>query len=438
MAAGTAEMAWIPGGPFTMGSDRHYPEEGPAYQAAVAGFSMDVAPVTNQMFTQFAAATGYRTDAERVPVPAEYPGVPARLLRAGGCSPPRRAGRAPSVPSWWTYLPGASWQTPDGPGQRRGRPDHPVVHISCRDAEAYAAWARKRLPTEAEWERAARGGTDGHEYPWGAELHPDGQEMANTWPSGEFPVLAPEGREPGTTPVGRFPPNGYGLYDTIGNVWEWTTTPYQPGHSPSRPCCAGGIARADVPVRPAAGRRRAAHGQGRLVPVRGQLLRTLPARRPDPASRGRLSQQHRVPLRDQRPRKDSIGGPAMDQMKDKTACVTGGSAGIGRGIVEAFLREGARVVIGSRDPQAGARVLAEIGAGERGAFVAADVTRRADVEHLIDETVSRYGAIDVAVFNAGGVRNSAPVIDMTDEEWEFEIAINLSHVFWGSGTRCGT
>ncbi len=121
----------------------------------------------------------------------------------------------------------------------------------------------------------------------------------------------------------------------------------------------------------------------------------------------------------------------MDQMKDKTACVTGGSAGIGRGIVEAFLREGARVVIGSRDPQAGARVLAEIGAGERGAFVAADVTRRADVEHLIDETVSRYGAIDVAVFNAGGVRNSAPVIDMTDEEWEFEIAINLSHVFWG-------
>jgi 3-hydroxybutyrate dehydrogenase len=121
----------------------------------------------------------------------------------------------------------------------------------------------------------------------------------------------------------------------------------------------------------------------------------------------------------------------MEQMKGKAACVTGGSAGIGRGIVEAFLREDARVVIGSRDPQTGARILAELDAGERAAFVPADVTRRADVEHLIDETVSRYGTLDVAVFNAGGVRNPAPVIDMTDEEWEFEIAINLSHVFWG-------
>jgi 3-hydroxybutyrate dehydrogenase len=121
----------------------------------------------------------------------------------------------------------------------------------------------------------------------------------------------------------------------------------------------------------------------------------------------------------------------VEQLKDKAACVTGGSAGIGRGIVEAFLREGARVVIGSRDAQAGARVVAELDAGERAAFVPADVTRRADVEHLIDETVSRYGTLDIAVFNAGGVRNSAPVIDMTDEEWDFEVAINLSHVFWG-------
>jgi 3-hydroxybutyrate dehydrogenase/3-oxoacyl-[acyl-carrier protein] reductase len=121
----------------------------------------------------------------------------------------------------------------------------------------------------------------------------------------------------------------------------------------------------------------------------------------------------------------------VDQLKDKTACITGGSAGIGRGIAEAFVREGARVVIGSRDPHAGARVLAELGAGDRAAFVPADVTRRADVEHLIDATVSRYGALDIAVFNAGGVRNSAPVIDMTDEEWDFEIAINLHHTFWG-------
>jgi 3-hydroxybutyrate dehydrogenase len=121
----------------------------------------------------------------------------------------------------------------------------------------------------------------------------------------------------------------------------------------------------------------------------------------------------------------------MDQLKNKTACTTGGSAGIGQGIVTAFLREGARVVVGSRDPQAGARALAEFDAGDRATFVPADVTSRADVEHLIDQTVSRYGALDVAVFNAGGVRNSAPVIDMTDEEWDFEIAINLNHVFWG-------
>jgi NAD(P)-dependent dehydrogenase (short-subunit alcohol dehydrogenase family) len=121
----------------------------------------------------------------------------------------------------------------------------------------------------------------------------------------------------------------------------------------------------------------------------------------------------------------------MELLKGKTACITGGSAGIGQGIVAAFLREGARVVIGSRDPEAGARVLAELEAGDRGAFVPADVTRRADVDHLIDQTVSRYGALDIAVFNAGGVRNSAPVINMTDEEWDFEIAINLSHTFWG-------
>jgi NAD(P)-dependent dehydrogenase (short-subunit alcohol dehydrogenase family) len=121
----------------------------------------------------------------------------------------------------------------------------------------------------------------------------------------------------------------------------------------------------------------------------------------------------------------------VELLKEKAACVTGGSAGIGRGIAEAFLREGARVVIGSRDPKAGARVLADLDAGDRAAFVPTDVTRRADVEHLIDQTVSRYGTLDIAVFNAGGVRNSAPVIDMTDEEWDFEIAINLSHVFWG-------
>lgn len=252
MTGDTAEMAWIPGGPFTMGSDHHYPEEKPAHRATVAGFFMDVTPVTNRMFARFATATGYRTDAERAPARAEYPGVPAHLLRAGSAVFRPPAGPADlSVPSWWTYLPGASWQTPDGPGSDvDDRPDHPVVHVSYRDARAYADWAGKRLLTEAEWERAACGGTDGHEYSWGAELHPDGQEMANTWPSGQFPVLVPGARGPGTTPVGRFPPNGYGLYDTIGNVWEWTTTPYQPGHSLSRPCCAGGVASASVPADP--------------------------------------------------------------------------------------------------------------------------------------------------------------------------------------------
>jgi formylglycine-generating enzyme required for sulfatase activity len=170
------------------------------------------------------------------------------MLRAGSAVFRRPAGPVDlAAPSWWDYVAGASWQSPEGPGSDlAGRLDHPVVHISYRDAQAYAAWAGKRLPTEAEWERAARGGLDGLDYAWGTDLRPGGQDMANTWPAGEFPALQSGARQPGTTPAGQFPANGYGLYDMIGNVWEWTTTFYQPGHSLAQPCCGG----ADVPADP--------------------------------------------------------------------------------------------------------------------------------------------------------------------------------------------
>jgi formylglycine-generating enzyme len=156
-----------------------------------------------------------------------------------------------SVPSWLTYVTGASWQTPEGPGSDAAdRPGHPVVHVSCRDAQAYAAWADKRLPTKAESERAARGGIDGQECTWADELRPGSREMANTWAAGQFPALTPADREPGTKPAGHFRPTGYGLCDMTGNVWEWTTSPYQPGHHLPQPCCAGQADSTGIPADP--------------------------------------------------------------------------------------------------------------------------------------------------------------------------------------------
>jgi formylglycine-generating enzyme len=236
------DMLWIPGGTFSMGSDRFYPEEGPVHQARVAGFWMDETTVTNNQFRRFVKATGYVTVAERQPHPDDYPGALPELLVPGSAVFRKTSGPVSlRIPSWWEYVPGADWRHPEGPGSTLdGRDRHPVVHVAYEDAEAYAAWAGKSLPTEAEWERAARGGLEGTIYVWGEEFAPRGRMMANTW-QGEFPWqnLLTDGYE-GTAPVGSFPPNGYGLYDMAGNVWQWTGDWYQERHpaAESSPCCA--------------------------------------------------------------------------------------------------------------------------------------------------------------------------------------------------------
>jgi formylglycine-generating enzyme required for sulfatase activity len=234
----TESMVRVPGGAFPMGSDTHYADEAPLHRRDVGVFLLDVAPVTNRQFRRFVETTGYVTDAEREPSAADYAGVPPELLTPGSA-----VFRLPSrsvdlgVPTWREYVPGACWHSPEGPGSDVGdRADHPVVHVSLNDAEAYAAWCGKRLPTEAEWERAARAGTES-EFPWGDVLRPGEQWMANTWPGPSFPDVADPDRAPGTSPVGSFPPNAWGLVDLIGNVWEWTTDRYEPGHRAPRSCC---------------------------------------------------------------------------------------------------------------------------------------------------------------------------------------------------------
>lgn len=237
-----AGMIWVPGGTYAMGSDTHYPEEAPAHPVAVSGFWMDRAPVTVARFRQFAQATGYRTLAERAPDPARYPDAPAHMLLPGSLVFTKTLGPVPLTDfrRWWTYMPGADWKHPGGPGSSvSGKAQHPVVHIAYEDAEAYAAWAGKSLPTEAEWERAARGGREGARYVWGDTFAPGGTQMANTW-QGRFPYenTREDGHE-GTSPVGAYPANGYGLVDMAGNVWEWTADWWSAAHPPvASPCCA--------------------------------------------------------------------------------------------------------------------------------------------------------------------------------------------------------
>lgn len=235
-------MAWIPGGTFLMGSNDHYPEEAPAHHVTVEGFWMDKAPVTNERFSRFVEATGYLTVAERPLNPEDYPGAKPEMLVPGSIvfrKPPHRVDLSNHF-NWWTYAPGASWRRPLGPGSslKKGMARHPVVHIAFEDAEAYARWAGKELPAEAEWEFAARGGLEGAVYTWGDEFAPNGKMMANTW-QGEFPIvnLLTDGYER-TSPVGSFPPNGYGLYDMAGNVWELTTDWYQEHGKVANSCCA--------------------------------------------------------------------------------------------------------------------------------------------------------------------------------------------------------
>jgi len=233
-------MLWIPGGTFLMGSDRHYPEEAPAHKVKVAGFWIGAYAVTNAEFGRFVDATGYVTVAERPANPADYPGaLPELLVPASVVFKKTRGPVDLSNPyNWWTYVAGADWRHPRGPESTiDDLLDHPVVHVAFEDAEAYTKWRGQELPTEAEWEFAARGGLKEAEFTWGNEYMPDGVPMANTW-QGEFPWQnrVDDGYE-WTAPVGSFPPNGYGLYDMAGNVWEWTTDWYQDHSRIKSACC---------------------------------------------------------------------------------------------------------------------------------------------------------------------------------------------------------
>jgi formylglycine-generating enzyme len=237
-----ADMVWIPGGTFRMGSDRHYPDEAPAHRVTVDAFRIDRVPVTNREFRNFVAATGYVTFAEIAPDPSDYPGALPHMLRAGSLvfSPPKHAVDTHNWGQWWAFKFGANWRRPYGPRSSiSGLHDHPVVHVAYRDALAYANWTGKDLPTEAEWEFAARGGLDGAEFAWGGEFSSGGKQMANTW-QGAFPHenLKLDGYER-TSPVTTYPPNGYGVYDMIGNVWEWTTDWYSTKHEAdvTKACC---------------------------------------------------------------------------------------------------------------------------------------------------------------------------------------------------------
>jgi formylglycine-generating enzyme required for sulfatase activity len=240
--ASVAGMIAIPGGTFRMGSDEHYAEEAPAHRVTVDPFFIDATPVTNREFRRFVEATGHVTFAEIAPRAEDYPGALPHMLKAGSLmfSPPTHAVDLRDWSQWWKFQFGATWRKPYGAGSSiKGLDDHPVVHVAYRDAEAYAAWAGKALPTEAEWEFAARGGLEDKEFAWGDELTPGGRHMANTW-QGQFPHQ--NSREDGfarTSPVTAFPPNGYGVYDMIGNVWEWTADFWSTRHPADQPkaCC---------------------------------------------------------------------------------------------------------------------------------------------------------------------------------------------------------
>jgi len=235
-------MVSVPGGSFLMGSNAFYREERPLRRETVQGFWMDVHPVTNAEFRKFVAATGYVAACEREPDPAMYPDADPSLLVPGSSvfRKPRHPVDLRDNRAWWEYVPAADWRHPEGPDSSIiGRDDHPVVHVTYEDACAYAAWAGKELPLESEWEFAARGGLEGATYAWGEAFAPQGRPMANTW-QGAFPWenLKLDGYE-GTSPVDAFPANGYGLYDMIGNVWEWTASSFtSPIESGKKSCCA--------------------------------------------------------------------------------------------------------------------------------------------------------------------------------------------------------
>jgi len=250
-------MVWIPGGEFSMGAiDPWHLEHGgheamadtrPIHRVSVDPFWMDATEVTNEQFAAFVKATGYVTVAEKKPTREEFPGAPEENLVAGSVvfTPVPQAVPLDDHYRWWSYVRGASWRHPLGPASDlKGREKLPVVHVAYEDAEAYARWAKKRLPTEAEWEFAARGGLSGKLYPWGDELKPGGRWAANIY-EGRFPVKDAESGEDGyvgLAPVAQFPPNAYGLYDVAGNAWEWVSDWYRPDYYATL-ASAGGVAR---------------------------------------------------------------------------------------------------------------------------------------------------------------------------------------------------
>lgn len=244
-AAARKGMVRLSGGTFAMGSRDFFPEEQPVHDVTVAPFWIDTHPVTNADFHRFVRDTGYVTVAERDLDPDDFPGAAPADLVPGALVFQQAKGPVPldDWRHWWDYVPGANWRNPGGPGTNLdGRTLHPVTHIAYADALAYAEWAGKTLPTEAQWEFAARGGLDGAAYTWGEDFAPRGRRMANTW-MGRFPweFLPGKGQavQPGTTKVGIYPPNGYGLFDMAGNVWEWTTAYFRAEHSaPAGSCCA--------------------------------------------------------------------------------------------------------------------------------------------------------------------------------------------------------
>jgi len=229
--SGPEGMVWIPGGSFGMGTEKAYRDEKPVRQVKVDGFWIDTHEVTNNQFARFVEETGHKTLAEKQPEP--FPNAPPELMKPGSAVF-KQPGNVVTgdITQWWHYVPGANWRQPEGPGSSiEGRGDHPVVHIAHADAEAYAKWAGRSLPTEAQWEFAARAGAEST-FPWGETLAPEGKHMANTW-TGTFPTQ--NSKADGyvfSAPAGCFPPNANGLYDMIGNVWEWTSDWYAPGHDP--------------------------------------------------------------------------------------------------------------------------------------------------------------------------------------------------------------
>lgn len=238
LAGETRDMVEIAGGSFWMGSDEGQITERPAHRVTLDAYLIDRFPVTNEQYSEFVAATGYVTYSEQDPDPGDYPGASPALLVGGSAVfvSPDRPVDMNNILNWWRYMPGANWKHPEGPGSdTAGREDHPVVHVTYSDAEAYCRWAGKEVPTEAQFEYAARGGYDKKKYSWGDQPRHFTEPLANVW-QGEFPYENDNlDKFVSTSPVGSFAPNGYGLYDMSGNVWEWVSDWYHPAYYANGP-----------------------------------------------------------------------------------------------------------------------------------------------------------------------------------------------------------